>query len=204
MKTVFYFLLLLCLLIGCSSRPVLGPGEVPTLPAMAIVHADVDFTPAERAEIEGATDAWRRQTSGVANITVVYDLDFNSIQSIQDHQNDIVLVRRTSDMSSVRFADIMSECEGCVLGWTTSGGIHSPDTGGAVDMALIVDRTAGILKQVAMHEFGHLLGLPHVGSRQSIMYPAMNRNRSVCLKQADLQAFCQVNVCGNAVMHPCE
>ena len=74
-------------------------------------------------------------------------------------------------------------------------------------MSFVVDRMGDFpseFKLVCLHEMGHALGLPHVESVQSIMYPSVSPSRTTCLKQADLRAFCDVNDCGTHKMLPCE
>jgi hypothetical protein len=59
------------------------------------------------------------------------------------------------------------------------------------------------LTQVALHEFGHVLGLPHGGG---IMERYSFKAPQLCLKKADTDAFCKVNAraCGKLPMFPCD
>ena len=168
---------------------------------------DVDFTADERADAQDAANIWRAQTSGLADINLVYDADFNDLTTmglLMDADANIV-VRRTSDMVTVLKADEEADCFGCVLGWMNAGGIHGP-THKAIHGAFVVDRITapGIQIQVMIHEFGHVLGVPHVGAIQGLMYPAVIPGRTACLKKPDLVAFCGVNECGIHKMYPCE
>ena len=87
----------------------------------------------------------------------------------------------------------------------TSGGIHNP-AGSRVIGGFVADRISslGVRTQVMIHEFGHALGLPHVGARQAMMYPSADPHRTDCLKKPDLVAICDVNECGKYKMIPCE
>ncbi len=205
-NAIFAGLVALC---GCAngvSVADLVPGYEPIHPATLTLHADVDFTESERDTIFYASQVWRAQTGGVARIEVIYDLDFNDLANVASHKRDSTLVRRLGWMLTVLASDAESECDKCVLGWTTAGGIHNPQ-GEPVDMTFVMDRVGDFpneFKEVALHEFGHALGLPHVYSPQSIMFPNVSPSRTPCLKLADLRAFCDVNDCGKAEMSPCE
>ncbi len=201
--------LMMFLTVGCarfdikSLSPTFSDPKAPKL----VLHMDTAFTAAERADADQAAIIWKAQTEGVADIKLVYDLDFDDLigmQKLIDAKANLV-IRYESDMYAVALSDEEADCDGCVLGWMTAGGIHNPKNS-PVYGAFVADRITkpGIRIQVMTHEFGHALGLPHVASRQSVMYPAAIPGRTACLKPADLAAFCEVNVCNGATMHPCE
>lgn len=205
----FAVLALIIFLTGCARFDIksLSPTFSDPKAPKVVLHMDTAFTAEERLDANRAADMWRAQTSGVADIKLVYDLDFDDLigmHKLIDEKASLV-VRYESGMVAVERADEESDCDGCVLGWMTAGGVHNPRQTPLMG-AFVADRITkpGIRAQVMLHEFGHALGLPHVASRQSIMYPAAVPGVAACLKQADLSAFCEVNVCNGAVMHPCE
>lgn len=201
-------ILLTLFLTACTSS--LGPADIipgfkDTLKPHIVFHMDTAFTECERADADLAAKIWNAQTEGVAQISLVYDLDLDSPVVLQELRHKNIVIRYESDMNAVRAADENSKCDGCVLGWMTSGGVHNTKHtevwGGFVADRMMEDN---MRLQVMLHEFGHALGLPHVSSRQAIMYPNADASRTSCLKQPDLVAFCSVNDCGTHKMHPCE
>ena len=182
--------------------------------AHVTLHMDVAFTPDERKDAFQATEVWRKQTNDLARITLLYDLDFDDMFGLNElftHGASLV-VRRDSQDALVKASDEEAGCDDCVLGWMNSGGLHAvghPPVHGAFIWDRLEGHNAevvqGIRLQVMIHEFGHVLGLPHVGASQAIMYPsvAAGKGRS-CLTKADLVAFCSVNECGTTRLYPCE
>lgn len=185
-------------------------GSRPPQPPSAVIHCDTDFTVQERSELQAAAEIWKLQTSGLASITLVWDVDFTSTSDISGHvkaQHNIML-RLEAWMSTVVEEDKASGNE--LLGVVSpGGGIHNPwhkplTVGFVADRmgALYPDRAG--LTQVALHEFGHVLGVPHQGAINAIMFHSAIKSATVCLKKPDLAAFCNVNECASYVMHPCE
>lgn len=205
----------LVLALGCISCKATSPSvktllasEVPDasepMRAHAELHMDADFNDFERSVIADAVKIWKIQTGGLADISVVYDLDFNSILNIQEHteKDHHTVVKLEAWMPQVQAMD----GDGKVLGWMgPTGGIHNPwhkPIHGAFVPERWTDREYSL--QVVIHEFGHVLGVPHSPAVQGIMYPHIVSGRKACLKTSDLAAFCQVNTCGTAKMVPCE
>ncbi len=204
------------ILAGCMPKVTLGnllpgsPGATEPIPAKITIHADVDFVPSERAWFSTAANTWRLQTGGLAQVTMVYDLDFTSTSNLRKHvdDGDNLMLRADSFMEIVQKMDL-EDCppdKACVLAWVNpSGGIHNP-WHKPVNSVFIPDRypDAKYATLVILHEMGHMLGLPHLNQVQSIMYPSIVPQRTACLKKADLNAFCDANECGTTILHPCE
>lgn len=190
-----------------TSLAPLVPEAEELRPAQVTLHMDVEFSPDERKDLAQAVGIWSRQTSGLAAIWLVYDLDFNDLIGLNEHvvMGHHTVVRLTSDLASVESADTEAHCLGCVLGWMTEGGIHN-EARQPVHGAFVVDRLSNQNRrvQVFLHELGHVLGLSHVAQRHAIMYPSIVEGRVTCLKQPDLVAFCTVNDCGHSLILPCE
>lgn len=204
----------LLFLAGCAANVVQPVGPKPK-DDLVVMHGDTSFSASERSCVESAAAQWAEQTHGVASIKVYWDLDSKSPASILEHKEDKTLVRWTSKTPKVRDQDISSQ-EDCAETFANSPELKETCksvrllgmvSGFPKEMGLVMDRLSdhGFCKQVAMHEFGHVMGLPHLtGSYENIMFPAADRSRSSCLKEEDLLAFCYLNKCGNVEMSPCK
>ena len=221
--------LLLLATLACNHLPVAQPAAAPqkpveTLvadpapaePTVVVMHADTEFTQLERSYIATATGLWNDQTSGMADIRVVYDVDFYNMESLRATAFAHQLMRAESWMELVvgQDAKVCAELGGqpgsancpAVLGEiNTFGGIHATDH---VKMFLVVDRISKSPNKfisVAAHEFGHVLGLAHTDDEKAIMYGINNGiPKKVCLHASDLLAFCTMNECGTAKLYPCK
>lgn len=205
-KAFVYFLVAL-ILQACAADSVSLKYPKPLAPAVTL-HGDTSYTAPERKAIEKAADIWREQTGGQANIKIVWDRDPSAVKVDTEH----TLRKSSSDDLQVVLIDCMiaaendlPPCMPTLLGWVDiPGGIHNHEHE-PVSVNFIPDRyeTESKFVSVAIHEFGHLLGLPHQNVTQAVMYPTQNAEKT-CLKPSDLASFCSVNVCDGRKMYPCE
>lgn len=210
------------------SDPYVGKKATPVLVQM---HGDTEFTSLERMAIDNSIVVWKAQTGGLANISVTYDLDFNSNISLEQHKDDANIVRATSDLDAVKTADceaatgmglpcnVPGFTQGLVLAWVQpGGGIHN-GLGINPSMIVVVDRLVTqdndgkptkmfdikYATQIITHEMGHIFGVPHIDDPKAVMYPtAHHKTGSVCLTEKDLHGYCMANGCGNTELSPCD
>jgi hypothetical protein len=211
-KLLSILFVLLLAFIGCAKpAPVKAPEVKPDVTTVAVTypihfHADTAFTPWERKEIVIAADTWRGATGGLADITVEFDLDMDSIISLKEHATEDLILK--IDHESPYVTDENGVWDGTWAFAPPWGGIHNRSEG-PLRVFLVYDYliAAGIFRAVTIHEFGHSLGLSHVESPQAIMYAhasSKDANYPACITQADLSEFCRVNSCGTVKMYSCE
>jgi hypothetical protein len=197
---------------GCVHDTGFKPPVKPTV----VMHGDESFSKEERAFIEEAAGIWSKQTDGLATIRFVWDYIPGDIESEANHATDHVVIKHTSYEPSImeRDCEISRQqlglprglCLQTLLAWVSpSGGFHGlDDEDERVTLNFIPDRYEGRDRwvSVAIHEMGHVLGLPHSTFRHAVMFPTNDVSKT-CLRQPDLQAFCSANVCEGHTMKPC-
>lgn len=172
-------------------------------------HVDTSFTAPERQCLEDATKQWRDQTSGLADIKLEYDYKPNVVVNVLEHEAFDKVVRWTSTTPYVvayEAAMGTPEKPWILLGQTShkiTDSVRLPIVVSLVQDRLDASKDTFECKRVAMHEFGHGLGLPHMGRTTDIMFPSEHPLRSACLKNDDLVAFAAVNELPSELMKPC-
>jgi hypothetical protein len=187
MKYVVAFLAALAVLC-CSPRtaPRAAYTGQPTVAAI-LLHGDLDFLPAERAAIERATERLAYATAGAVKVRVVWDLDYRTLQGSETN----LLLRVESHYPFVLEIDE----NGTMLGVT------APKAQSVFIVADRVEELKSDLTAVALHEFGHLLGVPHLDVRGALMRPVYAG--VLCLSRTDLAAVCQIHRCDTDRTNPC-
>lgn len=163
-------------------------------------HGDVDFTGPERLEVEKASELWEAQSGGQVVMKVTWDLDFDNISSLAERVEDNLIVRLTDEDS---YAEL-DKAHGTVLAYT-----HGDyRTGDPVHIFALANRMTPDqwFRKVMLHEMGHALGSRHLCGPDSIMYYASKQSGTVCLKDEDLNEYCNFagrNMCDSSKLRAC-
>ncbi len=198
--------LLLSLVLGTGC---ILPAKDPTL----TMHVDTAYTPTERVCLEQSAQQWRSHTSELANVQFEYDLDQKNPLSVLRHRLNNRVVRWTSQTPYVKLVEeLESEPDHpyMLLGQVNGKGIKDPFHM-PIEMGLVMDRLQEGLSEgsghrcqlTAIHELGHVFGVPHLPRKGDIMYPSVHDGRTACLKGDDLTVFAQLNGFPGELMKPC-
>jgi hypothetical protein len=174
------------------------------------LHIDERFEKADREVVIDSFVEWENDTHGVVRF-VVSPKKWNSITDERDHSMldengctvDVYVANIDSKHKSVReFEKGPGTSKGNTLGYT----VHNCET---KFVAFIMDRiksynSARLLRNVGVHEAGHLVGLAHIPvPDESIMFPSMDK-ASVCPTKLDMKQFCLMYGCDWHDMKTCD
>lgn len=171
-----------------------------------LLHVDDRFKPADRAIVVDAFAEWERDTRGVVKFQVSkrkWNSKKNEIPDpIVKCTYEVYVVQRAStDAPVVELEKKKSKEHGrpfIVLGYAQSDCQKR-------EVTLVMDRLANpvLLRNVAVHEAGHLIGLDHIPvPKESVMFPSMNK-ASKCPTILDMKQFCMLHSCDWREMVSC-
>ena len=185
---------------ACAAAPKpVSPAKVEAPdPTSYLLHVDDRFNPADRALVVDAFMEWERDTRGVVKFNVSKRKWDSSKQAIPEPNvkctYEVYVVHRSSKDNSVTSLEAKKEKElgrpFTVLGYAQSGCERR-------EVALVMDRLANpvLLRNVAVHEAGHLVGLDHIPvPNESVMFPSMDK-ASLCPTALDMKQFCMLHKC---------
>jgi hypothetical protein len=162
------WLLLVCVfLFGCGAHAGTAPTEVRvTREFEHTLHVDTALPRDYRRQLEAAARAWREVTAGRVRISLAYDLDLDSIENLREHdaRASWLVIGVLSEMS------IVAEIDRRFGSPTRSPLALTSSMPTSTWVFLILDRIPGEhIQAVAMHEFGHVIGLPDLAELGAVM-----------------------------------
>jgi len=191
-------ILLLVLVSACAgTKPPPHPTHYTPQVRMEI-HADTTFTLHERGLIKMAVDTMRDQTGAFVDVSVVFDLNFESMESLKMNVDRNTLARVGSDAKGL---------DKTTLGYCIAN-FDDLELVRSAKAALIYDRLPSdkVWVHVAMHEILHMIRLRHIAVDRTIMFaytPVSGNNIIMCMTPQDMQELCLTHGCNVVEMKPC-
>lgn len=131
------------------------------------LHVDSALPAVLRDELAAATREWAEVSDGNVRIRLAYDLDLDSIEDIQAHDaaKHPMVIALLSEMTVVAQLD---KHFGGPHVWPLGVTVRSPTSPTIV--FFILDRIPLVkFRAIAMHEFGHVIGLPDLPEFGNVM-----------------------------------
>jgi hypothetical protein len=170
-----------------------------------LYHGDTRFSKKERELIVRAIENINTQTNGVVFLGVVFDLDWENIDTLKTRSRDEMIVQMRADSTTVEKKDHEMPKGNIVLGWCD---VEWEDPTYATRVFLVVDRleTEQKYTHVVMHELMHSLRMQHIsGKKYSVLYwQTTGESPSTCFSYYDAEELCRVHHCKVEEISYCE
>lgn len=188
---VFVLFMMVILGAACATPTRILKVPVPTKSTMFILHVDELFSLVDRAIVIDSFVEWERDTHGIVKFALDSE-PFNSETdklSVTDEKctYEVYVISLQSKEDIVKRVE---EDKGTVLGFTMS-------TCKRRVVAFVMDRLKNpvLLRNVGVHEAGHLIGLDHIPvPKESVMFPSMD-NAAKRPTRLDMKQFCMIHKC---------
>lgn len=160
--------LLLLFIIGCTRN---------SMPLHSKMVIDSNFSPTEQELIITSISQWEKDTDDLIQV------DLSIVDEPEEYGNDTGKILQSNDYVYMYNEDL--------YGFTNDS---SNETTITIYTKTIYTRTFPIsFQEIMLHEFGHALGLVHVG--EGIMFP--HPTGLNCLDSFTLSNFCAIHDCSN-------
>ncbi len=150
---------------------------------MVPVYIDVGFSDAHRLAIHQALDTWNLALNGYERFEVAsdkFDMEPETLETIDFTGQGLVVLKRMHE------DDVVKSLPDGVLAW-----VPMPSYGEAHSLDIIADVIGNRdLRTICMHELGHVLGIPHLPIRGSLMFSTYPN--SPCIDRATVQALATI------------
>jgi hypothetical protein len=196
--------LLFSCLIACvsGSRRAVYPRSTTAL--NKTIYIDSEFEIGKRNYIIEAIKNWNCSTNNIVNYKIQTDFKIEYAQFI-DPEKSIIVVKTTDKNPIIKDVEDQIREESQDDGSTLSivGLFHEKE--GYPKIIYMVDNNLSYYEYgvVFLHEEGHLNGLDHPDTTDSIMYFRMDK-ASDTLTQHDLEQFCEIYKCDASKMKVCK
>jgi len=189
---------LVVLTASCAAKPIVAKVVPLDKATTFILHVDDLFSPADRPIVIDSFVEWERDTHGLIRFVVSKRKWNSNTQEVPEAASncthEVYVMHVTSKDKSVK---ALEKVKGKETGrpFTVLGYTHSSCDGRLV--AFVMDRLTNpvLLRNVGVHEAGHLIGLDHIPvPNESVMFPAMNM-ASKCPTVLDMKQLCMMYGC---------
>ncbi len=148
------------------------------------VWIDRDFTAPERVSIHAAIQAWNYALNGYERFVVMtdtYAMEREIIEAISESDQGLLILQRSAS------DPIVSQLSPGTLAWTLRERGHEGHL-----INVLTSRVGALnLQAIVQHELGHVLGLPHVEIRGTMMYENY-REAALCIDRVSMQTLATV------------
>lgn len=193
MKRILAILLIVWMIVGCCTKQL--PIDTHSVRQYKSVtfHADTSYDRAHRDALNRAAGKIWVFTNGRAEVRIIYDLDFNSMGSLETHKNHSQLYTEHPGSTMADIIDARHPKVRVLAEQSWVGAFKAPR------IIFIEDRIVVThFETIAMHEMGHAIGLDDLDDPNSVMsgtewqmLPPHNEFTDVDLRHCRSKLLCE-------------